>query len=455
MSDVLPTRASGHISADRIGEWIRAYARGDYTEVVRDWLSVRASAPADWADTRVLEAVGWSLALTKSWDAYELFHADVVAGAGAPEWLAALDAWHAVHDSRYDAAAHGARTTREQLLAPGKSLRLAAYALRVEGVALFRLGRYLEAEVLMRRALEMFEASGEPLQISQCATNLGLILNAKGELAAARAELARAADALVAAGAADERLALARVNLAVVELHLGHVDAAHALYERSLEAFERLGLVSERITALNGLGHCARVLGHLDAALAQHRAALHLASPQLARQLGLCHEFIARVLFEKGERAAADSHYKRAFEIAAHIAPEGDLMLEVCWHFAELMVVDGRLDRAAELLDRAEALCDSSAELRELGCVQRARARWLAACGDRRALELFETATATLEGRGRVFEAIVTRIAHGDAAVELGARGHAVAQWAAARHELGRCFPNSSWIDRVETRLAV
>jgi transcriptional regulator with AAA-type ATPase domain len=364
-----------------------------------------------------------------------------------------LDAWRAIHDARYDAAAHGARNTREQLLAPGNPARLIAYTLKVEGVALYRQGRYAEAESLTRRAAELFEAAGEPVQMSQCATNLGLILNARGEHAAARTELRRAVLALEAADAAEERVALARVNLAVAELHLGGVEAARCLFEASLATFRRLNLVSEQITALNGIGHCARVLGRFEAALAQHRAALRLATPQLARQLGLCHEFIGRVLFERGERVAAESHYRRAAEIAAHIAPEGDLMLEVSWHQAELFVSDGRLDEAGELLDRAEALCEASAERRELGCVQRARARWLAARNDPRADEVFEMAVRTLEAAARPFEIVPTRIAQSEAALAAGRPARAQAVLGQARAILLERFPGSAWIDRVETLL--
>jgi DNA-binding NtrC family response regulator len=456
MNDSLWSRASIGAFAARSRTWVCDYGRGNYTDVVRDWLAARETplyTPV--AEPEVVEAVGWSLALTKSWPAYDLFRADLASCAAVADWLAVLDAWRAVHDSRYDAAAHAARNVRAGTLAAGSPARVFAHGLKVEGVALFRMGRYAEAEALTRRALEMFEAAGEPLQVAHCATNLGLVLNARGELVAAREALCRAVDELVAAGAAEERLALARVNLAVVELHLGRVDAARDLYESSLATFASLSLVSEQITACNGLGHCARALGRFDAALGHYRAALRLASPQLARQIGLCHEFIGQVLADRGERPGAESHYKRAYEIAAHIAPEGDLMLEVCWHYAELLVADGRLAAAAELLDRAEALCASSNERRELGCVQRARAGWLAARGESEAAaDLYETAVATLCSAGRVLDAHLTQFARGEAALAGGDRARGVAALIAARDALARDFPTSGWIDKVESALA-
>ncbi len=457
MNDLLRGRASASTPADRRVDWVRDYTLGKYTDVVRDWLAARANAvPAGWvSDDSVVEAVGWSLALTKSWAAYELFHHDLSAADAGSRWLAMFDAWRAVHEGRYDAAAHAARSTRADLMAPGSQARLTAFTLKVEGVALLRLGRYVAAETLTRRALELFEVAAEPLQVAQCATNLGLILNARGDHRAARVELQRALAALESSGAAEERQALGRENLAIVELHLGNVDNARGLYESALRTFQALGLASEQITARNGLGHCARVQGHFDAALGHYRAALHLGSPQLTRQVCLCHEFIGRTLFERGERPAAESHYRRALEIAAHIAPEGDLMLEVSWHYAELLVAERRFEAAHELLERAEALCESSGERRELGCVQRVRARWLAAQGDASAHAVFEAALDTLHDTGRTFESFLTLVAHAEGCVALRDHTRACELLSAARTAVAHTFPGSLWIDRVETLLAM
>ena len=457
MSDQLRNGVPASPCADRARCWVRDYERGCYTDVVRDWLAAEAGAgvPA-WAnDPAVVEAVGWSLALTKSWPAYERFRAGIADSVVGARWLLVLDAWRAVHDARYDSAAHAARGVRATVCAPGSELRLFAHGLKVEGVALFRMGRYAEAEALTRRALELFaNEAHDALQVAHCATNLGLVLNARGDLEGAGIALRRAVEELSAAGAAEERLALARVNLAVVELHGGHVDAARTLYASSLATFEHLGLVSERITALNGLGHCARALGRFDAALGHYRAALALGTAQLARQVGLCHEFIGRVLFERGERTSAEAHYRHAFDIAANIAPEGDLMLEICWHLAELRVANGQLEDAGELLARAEALCLASQERRELGCVQRARASWLAASGDyEAATALFDTAIATLEQGGRSLDAILTHIAAAEAAFACAQTSRGVAHLCVAREQLGARFPGSGWLDRIESLL--
>ena len=453
MTDILEGLGDRLSSASPPRAWIIDYARGRYTEVVRAWIEVRARGGAPLlADAEVAEAVGWSVALTKSWDAFLLLRDDLKTLPLHAPLLAVLEAWHAIHEARYDAALHTARGARAPLLAPGASPRVLAHGLKVEAVALYRLGRYREAEALTRSALDLFQVAGDRLNVSHCATNLGLVLNARGDLAGARSALQDALDALLEVGAADERLALARVNLAVVEQHLGHVDAARELFTSSLATFESAGLRSERITALNGLGHCERALGRLDAALVHHRAALRLAGTEFPRQMGLCHEFLGRVHFERGDHPRAERHYRRALEVAANIAPDGDLMLEICWHWGEFLAATGRPTLAREYIERAEAQCAASGERRELGCVQRARARLLAASGDPGARAAFQSAFETLHTNGRVLEAALTLLVHADAEAAGGDFARAAGLLARAHETLTERIPASQWLVRIEER---
>ncbi len=455
MSDVLRSHGGGFTSAGPYQGWLRCHAQGRYTEVVRAWSEARVDAAfAGWIhDLEAIEAVGWSLALTKSWAGYTLFRADLVDADSNPSdsrrpLLASLDAWRAIHEGRYDAGVHEARAARAAALAPGSPARALAYALRVEGVALFRLGRYVEAEAATRRAADLFEMAHDPLELSHCATNLGLILNARGLFREARAELQRSVAALVQVDAAGERIALAQVNLAVVELHLGHIDSASTLFQSAREVFEAHELIGESITALNGLGHCARAQGRFDDAEALHRQALQLVDTDHARQLGLCHEFLGQLAFDRGQWKRAERHYERALEVAAAIAPDGDLMLEVCWHMAELLTETGKLEPAQESLQRAEALCAASEERRELGSVQRVRARWLARAGHAHAREAFEIALTTLESTGKALETALTRLAVAQFEARRG-DVTAAASFDRAAAAFEAIAADSAWLERI------
>ena len=447
-------RGPGCSGSDTLHRWRQDYASGRYTAVVEAWSSARSALPPTWsADFGAVEAVGWSLALTKQWDGYALFRQDLLAsGCSGPNeaLLGILDSWRAIHDARYDASLVGTRNVQTHLLDHAAS-RLLAYALKVESVALFRLGRYGEAETIARRALELFRAAGDRLNAAQCATNLGLVLNARGEIRAAREELRRALAEQLDAGVADERLALARENLAVVEVHLGNAVEAQGLYESALETFRRLGLRSEQVTALNGLGHCARLLGRFEVARECFESALALATPDMPRQIGLCHEFLGQIAFDVGAEERAETHYRAALETAAAIAPDGDLMVESSWRYAELLAVQGRVEECRVLVERAEALCARSADRRELGCVLRARARLQAATGALDGARAdFLAAGTTLEASGRPFEAALTLLAHAEVEQRAGNRSAAATLLEATRSRLAELVPESLWPQQLD-----
>jgi DNA-binding NtrC family response regulator len=254
---------------------------------------------------------------------------------------------------------------------------------------------------------------------------------------------------LIEAGAADERVALARENLAIVEVHLGNVARAQELYDAAFASFHELGLRSEEITALNGLGHCARLQGRFEAAQTLFESALLLASG-MPRQNGLCHEFLGQVHFDRGDFDVAEEHYRRALDTAAGIAPDGDLMVEASWRFAELLVARGRTTEALEHLARAESLCAQNHDRRELGCVQRTRALLLSTAGRHVEARLtFETAVSTLESTGRLFEAALTCLVHAEAELAVDECELATARLERAESDLARMVPESSWTQRA------
>lgn len=441
--------------SELLRRWVEDYRRGRYTAVVDSWKAARPSLAASLlvSNAEAAEAVGWSIALTKQWSSYDALRQDLqdhVANSTLEPLVRILDSWRAIHEARYDASLVGVRNVQSEIL-EGTSTRLLSQALKVEGVALFRMGRYEDAESMTRRALVLFRMAGDPLNVAHCATNLGLILNARGEIHAARDSLQNAVEALKEAGAAEERLALAYENLAVAEVHLGAIDSARAHYESALGTFRRLGLRSEEVAARNGLGQCERVMGRFDAARRHFERALERANPDLPRKICLSHEFLGQIEADVGAVDAAEQHYLKALDIAASIAPDGDLMVETCWRYAELLAREGRTDECREHVLRAERLCERSADRRELGCVQRAHARLLAAEGAFDEAEVrFEQAIATLESSGRSFEAALTRLIRLETFTEssdLGAVDTAVKQ---VREAFAACAPDTLWLRRVD-----
>src|SRR3990172_6213131 len=110
MANVLRDGRSGVSPPPLLQRWTEEYSRGRYTAVVESWRVERATLSLELLahDTRALEAVGWSLALTKSWDAYTHFRADLQPFAGdatVAAVLSVLENWRLViQEARYDAS---------------------------------------------------------------------------------------------------------------------------------------------------------------------------------------------------------------------------------------------------------------------------------------------------------------------------------------------------------------
>jgi transcriptional regulator with GAF, ATPase, and Fis domain len=126
-------------------------------------------------------------------------------------------------------------------------------------------------------------------------------------------------------------------------------------------------------------------------------------------------------------------------------------MCEVSWRYGELLAVSGRAGLALEHIERAEVLCAASEDRRELGCVQRTRARLLAAIGDDAAGLAFEQAWTTCMQTGRVLEAALTGIAHVAWETDQGRKADARTRLDQVHALLCEHLGGSTWIERVES----
>ncbi len=211
---------------------------------------------------------------------------------------------------------------------------------------------------------------------------------------------------------------------------LGFVHLATGRYRAAIHWYERaraIGLATEQdlqigIAALN-LGICSYRLGDYDAALDHLRTALaHLETPNAslnlcrthialanvhrwlrdfatarghltsayamagdlgaAREECLALEFLGDVLRDEGKPAEARRYYRRGAAIAATIAPDGDLVLELLRREGECFVREGRTDRGLETLARALSRARKLGDRPEEGVVQRCLAEGFLRSGD-------------------------------------------------------------------------
>ncbi len=210
------------------------------------------------------------------------------------------------------------------------------------GIIAFRESRYDEAEDWWRRAHELHAALGMLKNMGGNRLNLGIAAYKRGRFQRAESELQAAVRLLAQVGA---RVSLCRAGLALgqVQRLRGQLPAARA---GLLDAFRQagtLGLPREEALALEYLGDVQRDEGRLDHAL---------------------------------------RYYGRAQALAASIAPDGDLAVEVARRQGECLVRLGRSAEAVVILRQALARARRLGDRFEEGATRRALAGGLMAQAD-------------------------------------------------------------------------
>ena len=128
MANVVPGIGSRAPAAEDLRQWVEHYRRGRYTTVVDSWSEARSNLATSWFVSHVdaVEAVGWSIALTKQWSHYDNLRRDIhddIVGTPLESLIRILDSWRAIHEARYDASLVGVRNVQAEILA-GTSTRL-------------------------------------------------------------------------------------------------------------------------------------------------------------------------------------------------------------------------------------------------------------------------------------------------------------------------------------------
>ena len=210
------------------------------------------------------------------------------------------------------------------------------------GIIAFRESRYDEAEDWWRRAHELHAALGMLKNMGGNRLNLGIAACKRGRFQRAESELQAAVRLLAQVNA---RVSLCRAGLALAQVQRlqGQLGAARA---GLLDAFRQagaLGLPREEALALEYLGDVQRDEGRLDHAL---------------------------------------RYYGRAQDLAASIAPDGDLAVEVAHRQGDCLVRLGRSAEAVAVLRQALAGARRLGDRFEEGAIRRALAGGLMAQAD-------------------------------------------------------------------------
>lgn len=246
--------------------------------------------------------------------------------------------------------------------------------------SLYHLGRWEEAEVWGRAALQLAERVRVPDQLARVRTRLGYVLRSRGRLDEAEGLLARA---LLDADTASDTSLTPRplYHLGAIAWTRGNLDRALELWTRSLDT--------------------ARLVGD-------------------RRAEGMAHNGLGIVAASRGVTTEA----RRLWEVAADLFREVgmvDYLVIVQINLVELLIGGGALHRAGQLIDRTLARAREVDHRPGIALALLWRARWLRVLGrPEAALDAATEAARFAEAVGSPDERVHALLVAAGARLELG-----------------------------------
>ena len=207
------------------------------------------------------------------------------------------------------------------------------------GVAYMRTGAIRDAEIHYRAAIHIlsWELGDVPDYLRE-QKRLALMFHGMGLWRQAKFEMEKGIDIADKQGLLRESGTL-RLNLAVTHLKSGNFAQASALLESAETIFSGTGQGKASLQASLVRANCLRISGHPGKALESLLASLQRArDQQYSREEGIALEYTGDCYLDKREYVKALDHYQRALETAETVAPEGDIVPELCHRMAEAHV---------------------------------------------------------------------------------------------------------------------
>ena len=271
-----------------------------------------------------------------------------------------------------DARAHSSRALT--LADAAGDHDLAARALHHLGRIEYRKGNLHEARDFYEQALGLYRRLGDEWRAARARADLGLILKNLCEWDAAAACLRAALEAFRRLGRFPST-ADALLNLGIVYQKSGEWERAEECYVQAEQVYEQLANPLRLATVRIARGNIARLQRRFAEAEALFGDALRRARQQGApREEVLAIEFLGELDADRDRYAEALARYDQALLLAAVLAPEGDLVVELERRRAEALIRLGRLDEAQLACERALRLAERTEDRLELALAHRAAA---------------------------------------------------------------------------------
>jgi eukaryotic-like serine/threonine-protein kinase len=222
-----------------------------------------------------------------------------------------MEGWALYNLGRQDEAESAARESQRLYLAAGDRDG-AARASNILGLVFYGRGDLERAKAAQMQCLAINREIGYQRGIRQALNNLGIVLLAEGEYPRTRAALQ---ESLAIARAIGDRFGeqVAIGNLGIVAQQEGEIAGAKRLYEQQLAITHEFGNKSYESNALSGLGDTSFMAGDLAGARKSYEDALALRNQvSAASSAAEARVSLAAVLIEQGDPSAAEELCRRA-----------------------------------------------------------------------------------------------------------------------------------------------
>src|SRR5258705_12444282 len=327
------------------------------------------------------------------------------------------------------------------------------------GWAVWRIGRPSRAEEHFRAAYHISRWDFEDLQGMLRSRNLlGLCFLGAGEIQRAVAEFGRGQLQARGAGLYHEEANFS-LNLSIALAKLGRFEQADQELTRARSLFGERGHSRGRVQTRLCLGQQLRIRGDLRDAESHVRGALSEAEEHgFEREHVIALEYLGDIALDQFDNQSAIELYDQALLIAEKLAPEGDLIPELCRRIAEVHVRIGEPNRALITCERGLRIARRLNDRFEEAATARVVAMAHLVLGHRekalRAAQEGIQALRRLEATHELTRLLAwlgeTLLAGGDAEERRAARDYL---WEARSHAMSmRLTP---WVERIESVLGV
>jgi transcriptional regulator with PAS, ATPase and Fis domain len=215
------------------------------------------------------------------------------------------------------------------------------------------LGDFEEAEDQLRDGVASYRRVDDFKGMADCFNKLANLSFVKSDYPQASQYLKQALAQIENTG--DQRMKAGILgNLGRIYALVGEWDKSRENLELNLAANEKFGDEINLARSWLALGFVEMLQRETSSAKSALQNAYDLIiSNNLPRELAIYHEYFGELCLLEGNHKLAEEHYQKALEIGEKIAPEGDIINQVCRLMAELKLATGHFSSAQKFVGRS------------------------------------------------------------------------------------------------------